>query len=299
MITPEELFHQRRKFLALGVGAMISPLYIERLMAQTSFQKPLDMIGNDLSLTQEKDATSYNNFYEFGFDKSDPKKRSSHFSTKDWKISISGAVKNPIEISMDTLLSTMPIVKRVYRLRCVEAWGMVIPWMGFELRNLLDLVQPNKEARFVKFSTLYDPSRFPQQKALFTSIDFPYTEGLRLDEANHPLTLLAVGMYDKPLLPQNGAPIRLVVPWKYGFKSIKSIDKIELLKEQPISTWEKQNPREYGFYANVDPLVPHPRWSQASERIIGERGRRETLYLNGYEKEVGHLYANMDRKKLY
>lgn len=299
MITSEFLFHQRRKFMKLGVGAMVSPLLIDSLNAE--ILPPLNYIpqSSPLKPTRESDATSYNNFYEFGFGKSDPKARSSSFTFSPWKLSITGEVKKPLQIDLEDLLKKVKLQERVYRLRCVEAWSMVIPWIGFELKELLSMVEPTNKAKYVKFTTLYDPKRFPAQNSFFPSIDFPYVEGLRLDEANHPLTLLAVGMYGKRLLPQNGAPIRLVVPWKYGFKYIKSIAKIELVSEQPISTWEKQNPSEYGFYANVDPEVSHPRWSQAYERVIGERGRQETLYLNGYANEVGYLYAGMDRKKLY
>ena len=302
MITPQDLFLQRRKFLALGVGAMVSPLLIEELMAQTPYGKPLDYLkdpNTSLKLTKESDATSYNNFYEFGFGKDDPKAKGDSFQPTSWSLQISGEVQNPMRLELSDLLKKVKLKERIYRMRCVEAWSMVIPWVGFELRELIAMAKPSAKAKYVKFTTLYDPSVFPMQKSLFSGIDFPYMEGLRLDEASHPLTILAVGMYGKPLLPQNGAPIRLVVPWKYGFKSIKSIAKIEFVSTQPISTWEKQNPREYGFYANVDPQTPHPRWSQASERVIGERGRKPTLYLNGYEKEVGYLYEGMDRSKLY
>lgn len=302
MVTPQELFLKRRQFMKLGIGASVAPFLIDDLMAQTSFGVPLDYLkdtSSSLKLTREADATSYNNFYEFGFGKDDPKANSKHFAPSSWKIQITGEVQNPMQIELEDLLKKVKLVERIYRMRCVEAWSMVIPWVGFELRELLNLVKPTAKAKYVKFTTLFDPSLFPAQKSIFSSIDFPYVEGLRLDEANHPLSILAVGMYGKRLLPQNGAPIRLVVPWKYGFKYIKSIAKIELVSERPISTWEKQNPREYGFYANVNPDVSHPRWSQASERVIGERGRQRTLYLNGYEKEVGHLYKGMNPKELY
>lgn len=301
MITPQELFLNRRKFMKLGVGASVAPFLIDSLMAQTSFGAPLDYVAQSSSLnpTQEELATSYNNFYEFGFGKDDPKRNSKSFAPKSWKISITGEVKKPLQIELEDLLKKVKLQEKVYRLRCVEAWSMVIPWIGFELRELLAMVEPTPKAKYVKFTTLFDPSMFPAQKSLFPSIDFPYVEGLRLDEAYHPLSILAVGMYGKSLLPQNGAPIRLVVPWKYGFKYIKSIATIELVNARPISTWEKQNPREYGFYANVNPDVSHPRWSQASERVIGERGRQRTLYLNGYDKEVGYLYEGMNPKELY
>lgn len=301
MVTPEELFLQRRKFMKLGIGASVAPFLIDSLMAETSFGIPLDYARQQslLKATKEEHATSYNNFYEFGFGKDDPKAKSKNFSIPSWNIEVSGEVENPMSIDLGALLRKVRLQERVYRLRCVEAWSMVIPWVGFEVRDLLKLVKPTSKAKYVKFTTLYDPSLFPMQRAFLSSIDFPYVEGLRLDEAYHPLSILAVGMYGKSLLPQNGAPIRLVVPWKYGFKYIKSIAKIELVTDQPISTWEQQNPKEYGFYANVNPEVSHPRWSQASERIIGERGRQKTLYLNGYDKEVSHLYVGMDPKKLY
>lgn len=301
MVTPEELFLQRRKFMKLGIGASVAPFLIDSLMAETSFGIPLDYARQQslLKATKEEHATSYNNFYEFGFGKDDPKAKSKNFSIPSWNIEVSGEVENPMSIDLGALLRKVRLQERVYRLRCVEAWSMVIPWVGFEVRDLLKLVKPTSKAKYVKFTTLYDPLLFPMQRAFLSSIDFPYVEGLRLDEAYHPLSILAVGMYGKSLLPQNGAPIRLVVPWKYGFKYIKSIAKIELVTDQPISTWEQQNPKEYGFYANVNPEVSHPRWSQASERIIGERGRQKTLYLNGYDKEVSHLYAGMDPKKLY
>ncbi|ANV98170.1 mononuclear molybdenum enzyme YedY [Helicobacter enhydrae] len=298
-MTPEFLFHQRRKFMKLGVGTLVSPLLLESLLAEVL--PPLNYLPQnvDMKLTSEQDATSYNNFYEFGFGKSDPKKNAKSFNPKPWTLSITGEVKKPLHIELQDLLGKVKLQERVYRLRCVEAWSMTIPWIGFELRELLAMVQPTQKAKYVKFTTLYDPKQFPAQNSFFASIDFPYVEGLRLDEANHPLSILAVGMYGKRLLPQNGAPIRLVVPWKYGFKWIKSIAKIELVSERPISTWEKQNSREYGFYANVNPNLPHPRWSQAYERVIGERGRQKTLYLNGYADEVGHLYEGMNPKELY
>lgn len=302
MITPQDLFIQRRKFMALGIGGLVNPLLIDKLMASTPYGKPLEYLkdtNTSLELTKESDATSYNNFYEFGFGKDDPKAKSGNFNPTSWELSIEGEVQNPIKIKLEDLLKEVRLEERVYRLRCVEAWSMVIPWIGFEFGEIIKKVKPTNKARFVKFTSLYDPKLFPMQDSLFSGIDFPYVEGLRLDEAKNPLTLLAVGMYGKSLLPQNGAPIRLVVPWKYGFKYIKSIAKIEFTSTQPLSTWEKQNPKEYGFYGNVDPLISHPRWSQASERVIGERGRKPTLYLNGYEKEVGYLYEGMDRSKLY
>lgn len=300
-ITPKAFYKERRQFLKLGAGSLVSLLGVEQLLAQIS-DKTLSSanqtdIYNAKPITPKAIATSYNNFYEFGFGKSDPAMYSHRLITHPWEISIQGAVEKPFKITLESLLRSMTLVKRIYRFRCVEAWSMVIPWVGFELRELLDFIKPTKEAKFIRFTTLYEPTQMPMQRTKI--FPFPYQEALRLDEARHPLTLMAVGMYDEPLLPQNGAPMRLVVPWKYGYKAIKSINKIELLTTQPISTWEAENPKEYGFYGNVDPQVPHPRWSQSSERLIGQSGRVPTLYLNGYEKEVAHLYAGLDRKKLY
>ncbi|MDE5591547.1 MAG: protein-methionine-sulfoxide reductase catalytic subunit MsrP [Helicobacter sp.] len=314
-VTPEALFDQRRRFLKLGVGSLVAALSVESLLAEIHKDEGLlhyqpmgesEMLrlnGEILRLTPEELATSYNNFYEFGYSKSDPKDKASSLKVAPWSIQVDGEVENPLLIDIEELIQKMTLVERVYRFRCVEGWSMVIPWIGFELRQFIDFVKPTKEAKYIRFTTLHDPKQFPMQSNFFglaaSSIEFPYQEGLRLDEAMNPLSILAVGMYKKRLSPQNGAPIRLVVPWKYGYKMIKSIHKIDFLKERPITTWEKENPKEYGFYANVDPTVPHPRWSQSSERIIGQRGRVPTLYLNGYAKEVEHLYAGLDRKMLY
>lgn len=308
-ITPEELFSARRRFLKLGAGTLVSALAADNLLAavikeqglefkEMSTQEALALNGEHLELTKEEIATSYNNFYEFGFSKTDPKNKAHTLKTSPWEIQIEGEIENPFSISYTDLLKKVHLVERVYRFRCVEAWSMIIPWIGFELRELVELAKPNTNAKYLRFTTLYDPKQFPMQGAL-QLLDFPYKEVLRLDEAMHPLTILAVGMYKKPLPAQNGAPLRLIVPWKYGYKSIKSINKIEFLKEQPISTWEAENPKEYGFYGNVDPEVSHPRWSQKSERVIGKRGQIATLYLNGYAKEVEHLYSGLDRTKLY
>ncbi|MDA3969511.1 protein-methionine-sulfoxide reductase catalytic subunit MsrP [Helicobacter ibis] len=315
-VTPEYLFNERRRFLKLGVGGIVGVLSVDSLLADIarelkyksmSKDEMLKLNGEVLHLTSEELATSYNNFYEFGYSKSDPKKKGDSLKVSPWEISIEGEIKNPMKIELENLISKVNLVERVYRFRCVEAWSMVVPWIGFELRELIKMVEPTKKAKYIQFTTLYDPEQFPMQGGFFglnigrnaSFLDFPYKECLRLDEAMHPLTLLAVGMYKKRLLPQNGAPIRLVVPWKYGYKMIKSINKIEFLEEQPISTWEAENPKEYGFYGNVDPEVSHPRWSQSSERVIGQRGRIPTLYLNGYAKDVEHLYAGLDRTKLY
>ncbi len=302
-ITPKIFYNERRKFLKLGAGGLVSLLSVENLLAQIdskklNFNDELHAY-NASPITPKEIATTYNNFYEFGFGKNDPVLYARNLITSPWNISVEGEIEKPFSISLPELIAKMRLVKRVYRFRCVEAWSMVIPWIGFELREFIEFAKPSKNAKFIRFTTLYDPKQMPMQRASFQAIKFPYQEALRLDEAKIPLVLLAVGMYDEILTPQNGAPLRLVVPWKYGYKSIKTINKIEFLSQQPISTWEAENPREYGFYGNVDPEVSHPRWSQSSERVIGSRGRIKTLYLNGYDKEVQHLYTGLDRKLLY
>ena len=242
--------------------------------------------------TPFQDITHYNNFYEFSTDKEGVAPAAAKFDTAGWQVSVEGLVHQPRVFDLDDLLQISPPEERVYRMRCVEAWSMVIPWAGFPLSRLLDRVQPMGSAKYVAFETLLDPKRMPGQKS--GVLDWPYVEGLRIDEAMHPLTLLASGIYGRALPPQDGAPIRLVVPWKYGFKGIKSIVKIKLVDTQPPTTWNLQAPDEYGFYANVNPHVDHPRWSQATEQRIGESGRRPTLMFNGYAEQVGHLYAGMD-----
>lgn len=292
-ITHENLYNNRRHFLKLGIGALIGTSAIQSKLMALNFT-PSDNMQN-LKISDEKVATNYVNFYEFSTDKKRAVELARNFNTNGWKIEISGEVEEPITLTMQNLLS-LPLEERVYRFRCVETWSMVVPWVGFELRALIEKCKVKSSAKFVKFTTLFDKDQFPDQASFFPTIDYPYVEGLRMDEAMHPLTLMAVGMYKKPLLGQNGAPVRLVVPWKYGFKSIKSIAKIEFVKEQPKSTWELANPREYGFYANVNPEVSHPRWSQANERPLGEFFTKPTLMFNGYGKEVAYLYKDMDLK---
>jgi len=243
------------------------------------------------ALTPLEEITNYNNFYEFSTSKSGVAYAAKGFVTKPWTVSVSGLVNNPRTFDLDELLK-FPLEERVYRLRCVEGWSMVIPWIGFPLKSLLDKVEPTSDAKYVAFQTLLDPTRMPLQRT--GVLEWPYVEGLRLDEAMHPLTILATGLYGETLPPQDGAPIRLVVPWKYGFKSIKSIVKITLVANQPPTTWSNEAPEEYGFYSNVNPSVPHPRWSQATERRIGEFGRRNTQLFNGYGEQVAHLYQGMD-----
>ena len=245
--------------------------------------------------TSLENVTHYNNFYEFSTDKEGVAAASAQFATRGWQVSVEGLVRKPKVFDLDDLLKISPPEERIYRMRCVEGWSMVIPWAGFSLSKLLDTVEPTSDAKFVAFETLLDPKRMPGQRS--DVLNWPYVEGLRLDEARHSLTLLASGLYGRALPPQDGAPIRLVVPWKYGFKGIKSIVKIKLVATQPPTTWNLAAPNEYGFYANVNPQVDHPRWSQATEQRIGESGRRPTLMFNGYEDQVGHLYAGLDLRK--
>ena len=300
-VTPRELFLSRRSLIASGAAAMALgslPVWSGSALAGP-FQaaptiKPADPIFDPT--TPMMSATTYNNFYEFGTGKSDPAESAGTLKTRPWEIAIDGEVGKPMTIGIEDLLK-FPMEERVYRLRCVEGWSMVIPWVGFPLAELLKRVEPTSNAKYVAFQTLNDPRQMPGLRSWV--LDWPYTEGLRLDEAMHPLTMLAVGMYGEVLPNQNGAPIRLVVPWKYGFKSIKSIVKISLVKDQPATAWNKSQPREYGFYSNVNPDVDHPRWSQATERRVGEFSRRKTLPFNGYGEEVASLYAGMDLKANY
>jgi sulfoxide reductase catalytic subunit YedY len=249
----------------------------------------------DEEKTPYDDVTTYNNFYEFGTGKSDPARRAHTLRPRPWTVSIGGLVKKPLQVDIDTLLKWAPVEERIYRMRCVEAWSMVIPWLGLPLGAILKRVEPLGKAKYVAFTTLHDVEQMPEQQS--RGLDWPYIEGLRLDEAMHPLTLLATGLYGKSLPNQNGAPVRLVVPWKYGFKGIKSIVRIELTETQPKTTWNLQAPSEYGFFANVNPEVDHPRWSQATERRIGEFRRRKTLPFNGYATQVASLYTGMDLRR--
>ena len=248
--------------------------------------------GSDEERTPFDDAASYNNFYEFGTGKGDPARNAHRLRTEPWSVEIAGEVGKPGVIGLEDLIKPHPLEERVYRLRCVEAWSMVIPWVGFPLGDVLKRFEPTGNAKFAEFTTLLDPEQMPGQRRAV--LDWPYTEGLRIDEAMHPLAILAVGMYGRVLPNQNGAPLRLVVPWKYGFKSIKSIVKIRLTREQPKTSWNISAPREYGFYSNVNPEVDHPRWSQSRERRIGEFRKRKTLPFNGYAEQVAGLYAGMD-----
>lgn len=248
-------------------------------------------------LNSYEDVTHYNNFYEFGTGKGDPAKNAQKFRTSPWMVSVEGDVKKPRKFSMDEILKIAPLEERIYRHRCVEAWSIVVPWIGFSFSALANLVEPGPKAKYVGFQSYYDPGQMPE--ARYGGIDFPYVEGLRLDEAMHPLALLCVGMYGETLPNQDGAPVRMVIPWKYGFKSIKSLVKIKFQEKQPNTTWNLYAPREYGFYSNVNPNVDHPRWSQASERRLGEIFKRKTLMFNGYADQVANLYSGMDLKKNY
>jgi len=304
-ITDPKLYLSRRELmsgaaaalvLAPGLGSAATPA-LPSLAATRNAAFSLNE-----AQTKVEAATSYNNFYEFGVNKDDPARLGHTLRPRPWTVQVDGFAQKPKTFDIDELIKLFPLEERVYSLRCVEAWSMVIPWIGFPLASLLKRVEPTGQAKFVEFTTLLDPSQFPAQKPGFfgfSSLDWPYVEGLRLDEAMHPLTLLTVGMYGKVLPNQNGAPVRVVIPWKYGFKSAKSIVRIRLVSEQPKTAWEKAAPQEYGFYSNVNPAVSHPRWSQADERRIGEFRRRPTLPFNGYADQVAALYTGMDLKKNY
>ncbi|MBF0537216.1 MAG: protein-methionine-sulfoxide reductase catalytic subunit MsrP [Nitrospirae bacterium] len=297
-ITDRQLYLDRRRFMmALGMmGWGLFGSHPERDTTTSTLKtvRKLDYAQNEKPTTLQA-ATHYNNFYEFSTDKEDVADLSKDFQTGSWNISVEGLVNKPKVYAVEDLLRLFPLQERIYRLRCVEGWSMVIPWIGFPLSDLLKLSQPQGSAKYVEFTTVYRPAQMPGQQRHV--LDWPYVEGLRIDEAVHPLTILSVGMYGEVLPNQDGAPVRLVVPWKYGFKSIKSIVRIRLIEAMPISAWMKAAPSEYGFYANVNPQVDHPRWSQKRERRIGEFLRRDTLMFNGYVEQVGHLYSGMDMRK--
>ena len=313
-ITGEQVYLNRRLFMrgAVLAGSVAATGFIYRKLNPPAVELPkgqaIQVVDNSPSTdsangftTSEarnslEDITNYNNFYEFDTDKRGVASAAKGFVTTPWTVSVEGLVNKPKVFDLDELLK-IDQEERIYRLRCVEGWSMVIPWVGFPLAKLLEKVEPNSQAKFVAFQTLLDPGRMPNQRT--TVLDWPYVEGLRLDEAMHPLTILATGLYGQTLPPQDGAPIRLVVPWKYGFKSIKSIVKISLVAQQPPTTWSRENASEYGFYSNVNPNVDHPRWSQARERRIGEFSGRATLMFNGYAAQVAHLYEGMDLRRYY
>jgi len=297
-ITPEGIYLRRRELLAaaLAAGLLAGRADAASEPALARFDElRRGSPSTDEDPTPFESASSYNNFYELGTGKEDPKRNAATLRPRPWSVAIEGEVAKPGSVPLETLLAAHPLEERVYRLRCVEAWSMVIPWVGFPLRDLLARFEPTGDAKYVAFETLVDPKQLPGQH--IKALEWPYREGLRMDEAMHPLTLLAVGMYGRELPGQNGAPLRLVVPWKYGFKSIKSIVKIKLVRTQPATSWNMSQPAEYGFYSNVNPEVSHPRWSQARERRIGEYFRRTTLPFNGYAEEVAALYAGMDLRK--
>ena len=302
-ITPRDIYLRRREFLA-GAAALGLAGALPGLPAMAApLQAAKSQYSTDEPQTPLKDVTHYNNFYEFGTDKTDPGDYASSLKTSPWTIKVDGMVNKPADYALEDILKGVTLEERVYRMRCVEGWSMVIPWIGFPLADLLKRVEPQGSAKYVAFTTLVRPEEMPGQRGLFQPLDWPYVEGLRLDEAMHPLTILATGLYGETLPNQNGAPVRLVVPWKYGFKGIKSIVRITLVENQPPTSWNTQNPREYGFYSNVNPKVDHPRWSQATERRIGDGGlfakRRPTLMFNGYEEQVASLYTGMDLKANY
>ena len=295
-ITPHEVYLNRRKFVSAG-SAAIGFLATSRSIF--AGEKLNGISKSPLSINEKPtpfDAiTHYNNFYEFGSDKEDPSANSGNFRTSPWTLKVDGEVAKPVTLDYDALFKIAPLEERIYRMRCVERWSMIIPWVGFPLNALLKQVEPTSKAKYVAFESYYDKKQMPRARG--TGIDFPYVEGLRLDEAMHPLTLLVVGLYGEKLPNQDGAPIRLAVPWKYGYKGIKSIVSIRLVEKQPPTAWNKSAPDEYGFYSNVNPEVDHPRWSQAKERRIGEFSMRNTLKFNGYGDQVASLYAGMDLRK--
>jgi sulfoxide reductase catalytic subunit YedY len=300
--TPEALYLRRREFLALGAAGAAAALLSPREVlaggpsgAELAVARKVEKAGGEKPSSWDE-ITGYNNFYELGTEKDDPARNAGSLRPRPWTVAVEGEVKRPQRIGIDDLLRWFPLEERIYRMRCVEAWSMVIPWVGFPLGDLVRRLEPTSKAKYVAFETLLDPAQLPGEKR--SVLEWPYTEGLRMDEAVQPLVLVAVGLYGRALPNQNGAPLRLVVPWKYGFKGVKSIVKIRFQEQQPRTTWAAMAPGEYGFYANVNPAVDHPRWSQARERRIGEFLRRPTLPFNGYT-EVAGLYAGLDPRKLY
>jgi methionine sulfoxide reductase catalytic subunit len=307
-VTPKSAYLERRKFLrAMGIVAAAAVagnrLFDLAFPLQTAFAgtKLTGLAKSPFSTTEKQNSydevTHYNNFYEFGTDKGDPAKNSKNFDTSNWSVSVEGEIAKPRKFTMDEILKLAPLEERIYRHRCVEAWSIVVPWIGFSFSNLIKLVEPTPKAQFVAFQSYYDPSQMPQAK--YAGLEFPYVEGLRMDEAMNPLALLSVGMYGETLPNQDGAPVRMVLPWKYGFKSVKSLVKIKFQQKMPPTTWNRSAPQEYGFYSNVNPTVDHPRWTQAKERRLGEIFRRQTLMFNGYSDQVAAMYSGMDLKKNY
>jgi sulfoxide reductase catalytic subunit YedY len=299
-ITPPGVYRERRRFMQ-GMAALAADAALGVSATAQAGARLAGVRAGAYTLNEDrtpyKDITTYNNFYEFGTGKDDPARRAGSLVVRPWTLTVEGEVRRPRTWDIDALLKLAPLEERVYRLRCVEGWSMVIPWVGFPLAEIIRRAEPTGNARYVEFVTLHDPPQMPGQRSRV--LDWPYIEGLRMDEALHPLTILAVGLYGEVLPNQNGAPIRLVVPWKYGFKSAKSIVSIRFVERQPMTTWMHAAPREYGFYSNVNPSVDHLRWSQARERRIGELRKRDTLMFNGYGDQVARLYAGMDLKRLF
>jgi sulfoxide reductase catalytic subunit YedY len=300
-VTPKKVYLNRRRFLGAAptaLGALIASRAARATTKLAGVTKSSYTVDEKVDKVTPLDViTHYNNFYEFGTDKEDPSKNAQSFRTSPWMVKVEGEVAKPQTLDLDALMKLAPLEERIYRHRCVEAWSIVVPWIGYPLNALLKQVEPTSKAKYVAFESYYDTKQMP--KGIWAGIQLPYVEGLRLDEAMHPLALLAVGLYGDTLPPQDGAPFRLVVPWKYGFKSIKSIVKIRLVEKQPPTTWNIANSHEYGFYSNVNPEVDHPRWSQAKERRLGELFKRTTLKFNGYGDQVASLYAGLDLRKNY
>lgn len=302
-VTDPQLYMSRRQFIRVGgalavlaAGSSLAYPSTARAGTKLTIASRKSFVGGE-ELTPYEHVTQYNNFYEFGTDKEDPYRNAKNFKPRPWTVTVEGEVNKPGRYDFDDVIKAHALEERIYRLRCVEAWSMVIPWVGFSLGSFLKRFEPTSKAKFVEFTTLYDPKQMPGQAR--DVLDWPYLEGLRIDEAMNPLAMLAVGLYGESLPPQNGAPLRLVVPWKYGFKNIKSIVKIRLTEKQPYNTWQATAPAEYGFYANVNPNVDHPRWSQAKERRMGEFLKRKTLPFNGYANEVAGMYAGLDLNKYF
>ncbi len=294
-VTPRDVYVNRRRFLAAALAAPAALAFAETKLSNV--QK--SSLSTDEKVSPPNIVTQFNNFYEFGTGKEDPAHNAGNFKTVPWAIHVEGEVAKPKTFDLDAIMKLAPLEQRIYRHRCVEGWSIVVPWVGYSLNVMLKQVEPTSKARFVAFESYWDTKQMPLATPFRTGLQYPYVEGLRLDEAMHPLTMLSVGIYDEVMPNQNGAPVRLTVPWKYGFKSIKSIVKIKLVEKQPPTTWNLMNAHEYGFYSNVNPEVDHPRWSQASERRLGEIGRRKTLMFNGYGDQVASLYTGLDLKKNY
>ncbi|MEP7363969.1 MAG: protein-methionine-sulfoxide reductase catalytic subunit MsrP [Acidobacteriota bacterium] len=293
-ITPKEFYVNRRRFFAAATGGLLLSAVDARAQKLEGVKKGFVTEGEKIN--PKEDSTTYNNFYEYGTGKGDPVRNAGRLKTSPWSVSVEGACAKPRKFDIDSLMKVSALEERVYRMRCVEAWSVVVPWIGYSLSELLKAVEPTPKAKYVAFETAYDSTMLRSDQA---GIEFPYKEGLRMDEAMHPLTLLTFGMYGEKLPNQNGAPVRMIIPWKYGFKGIKSIVKIKLVESEPACSWKIINGREYGFYSNVNPEVDHPRWSQGSERRLGEFFKRKTLKFNGYGDQVASLYAGMDLKKYY